>query len=123
MTQNEQDALLGRTRREYKTARSKFGALKKRNEGIATAAENLMNAVRNCPKHILVPTKGQLRQEGNLARTLRMENIEFVYGEEDSDLLSPDFLRSHFEEYASAEQQVDRLRHELIEQGEDDPEQ
>jgi hypothetical protein len=123
MTQEEQDALLGRTRREYKAARSKLGALKKRNEGIATSAENLMNAVRKHPSRILVPTKGQLGREGNLSRTLKMASIEFVYGEEDSDLLSPDFLRTHFEEYASAEQQVDRLRQELIEQGDDDPEE
>ena len=122
MTQEEQDALLGRTRREYKTARNKLGALKKRNEGIATAAENLMNAVRKHPGCILVPTKGQLGREGNLARTLKMANIEFVYSEEDSTLLSPDFLRSHSEEYASAEQEVDRLRQELIGQGDDDPE-
>ena len=69
-----------------------------------------------------MPTKGQLGREGNLARTLKMANIEFVYSEEDSTLLSPDFLRSHSEEYASAEQEVDRLRQELIGQGDDDPE-
>ena len=116
MTQQEQDAILGRTRREYKQAVNRFDALKKRNSEIAAVARNLAEALERCPDRLMV---GNL-PEGSLART--MAHAKYVYAPEDADLLSLESLCVHLGEYIEAKERKARVRQELIEQGDGDPE-
>lgn len=117
MTQEEQDAILGRTRREYKEAANRFGALKKRNSETAAAARNLAEALELHPDRLTV---GNFPPEGSLARTLT--DAKYIYTPEDADRLSPESLRGHLGEYTEAKERKARLRQELIEQGDGDPE-
>jgi hypothetical protein len=114
MTQEEQDAILGRTMRDYKLAKNKLGALKKLNSEIAAAARALATALVDYPDRIHV-SKGA---EGTLIRA----NALYEYSTEDARGLSPEFLREHLHEYVSVQQRKADLRQELINQGEDDPE-
>jgi hypothetical protein len=54
MTQQEQDAILGRTRREYKETKNKFGALKKLNSEIAAVARKLADGLERHPDRLMV---------------------------------------------------------------------
>jgi hypothetical protein len=121
MTQEEQYTILGKTRMEYREARNRFGAVKKRNATIAAAAKNLVHALEYYPDCILVP-KGPQEAQGTIARALSMDGVKYVYGEEDASCLNPESLRAHLEEYVNAQQRRADLRQQLIEQGEDDPE-
>jgi len=114
MTQEEQDAILGRTIRDYKQAKNKLGALNKLNSEIASAARALATALAGYPDRIHV-SKGT---EGTLIRA----NALFEYSVEDARRLSPEFLREHLHEYVSVQQRKAELRQGLIDQGEDDPE-
>ena len=117
MTQEEKDAILGRTRREYRDAKSDFGALKKRNSEIADVARKLAEALERHPDRLMV---GNLPQ-GSLA--VAIESAKYVYTPEDSDRLSPESLCAHLEEYIKAKNRKETLRRELIEQGDGDPEE
>jgi hypothetical protein len=116
MTQQEQDAILGRTRREYKEAKNKFGALNKLNSEIADLARNLALALEQYPDRILV---GEVPR-GSMA--VALVNAEYTYTSEDAVRLSHEALRAHVEEYVSVKKQKAKLRQGLIDQGDDDPE-
>jgi hypothetical protein len=116
MTQEEQDAILGRTRREYKESKNRLGALKKLNTEIATVARKLADAIEHHPDRLMV---GALPQ-GSLARTLA--DPAYNYSPEDATLLSPESLSAHLDQYLKVKSRKDHLRRELIEQGDDDPE-
>jgi hypothetical protein len=116
MTQQEQDAILGRTRREYREAKNKFGALKKLNSEIADLARNLASALEQYPERLMI---GNLPQ-GSLAQV--MTDAKCVYTPEDADRLSPESLCTHLAEYIKVKELKARLRKELVEQGDDDPE-
>lgn len=116
MTEQEQDAILGRTRREYREAKSKLGALKKRNSEIATIARKLADAIEGYPDRLMV---GNLPQ-GSLA--LSITNPKHIYTPEDAGQLSHESLCVHLAEYIKVKDAKDRLRQALIDQGEDDPE-
>ena len=116
MTQQEQDAILGRTRREYKEAKNRLGALKKLNSEIAAVARKLADAIEQYPDRLMV---GNLPQ-GSLA--MAITDAKYIYTPEDATRLSPESLCCHLEEYLKIKEQKERLRWDLIEQGEDDPE-
>jgi hypothetical protein len=116
MTQEEQDAVLGRTQREYKEARNKLGALRKLNGEIATVARKLADAIEYHPDRLMV---GNL-PKGSLA--IAIADAKYIYTPEDASRLSPESLVAHLDEYMKVKNQKARLRLELIEQGEDDPE-
>lgn len=116
MTQQEQDAILGRTRREYKEAKNKFGALRKLNSEIAAMARNLADALERHPDRLMV---GNLPQ-GSMVRTLT--DAKYIYTPDDASRLSAESLCVHLEEYLRVKERKERLRRELIEQGDDDPE-
>jgi hypothetical protein len=116
MTQEEQGAILGRTRREYKEARNRFGALKKRNGEIAAVARRLADALDRHPDRLMV---GNLPL-GSLA--IAITGAEYTYTPEDADQLTQESLCAHLAEYMKLRDQKARLRRELIEQGDDDPE-
>jgi hypothetical protein len=116
MTQQEQDAILGRTRREYKEAKNKFGALKKLNGETADIARKLADALEKHPERLMV---GDLPQ-GSLA--LAMTDAKYIYTPEDASRLSPESLCAHLGEYMKVKERKARLRQELIDQGDDDPE-
>jgi len=116
MTQQEQDAILGRTRREYKDAKNKFGALKKLNGEIADVARKLADAIEKYPDRLMV---GNLPQ-GSLA--LAMTDAKYIYTPEDASRLSQESLCVHLGEYMKVKAQKEKLRRELIDQGDDDPE-
>lgn len=116
MTQQEQDAILGRTRREYREAASLFGALKKRNSEIAAVARNLADALERHPDRLMV---GNI-PEGSLART--MTDAKYIYTPKDAERLSLESLGTHLGEYIEVKERKSRLRQELIEQGDGDPE-
>jgi len=116
MTQEEQDAILGRTRREYKEAKNRFGALKKRNGEIAAVARKLADALEQYPDRLMV---GNL-PHGSLA--LAITDPKHVYTPGDADQLSQDSLCVHLSEYMKARDDKARLRQELIDQGDGDPE-
>jgi len=109
MTQEEQDAILGRTLRAYKEAKSKFGALKARTKEISTTAHDLASALDTHPSQILV-TEGPVG-------TLRLVNASYVYRAEDAERLSLDTIQRHVAEYTEIEHQVEELRQMLLEQG------
>lgn len=113
MTQEEQDAILGRTLRDYKENRKKLAALSIRNEEIASSAKKLAHAVEQYPDRIHV-SKGA---EGTLA----LANALYVYSTQDVENLNPDFLRNHLAEYVSVQQRKSDLRQKLINLGADDP--
>ena len=117
MTQQEQDAILGRTRREYKEAKNKFGALKKLNGEIADVARKLADALEKHPDCLMV---GSLPQ-GSLA--IAMTDAKYIYTPEDASRLSLESLCAHLGEYIKVKDQKARLRQELIDQGDDDPEE
>jgi hypothetical protein len=116
MTQQEQDAILGRTRREYKEARSRLGALKRLNGEIAAVARNLADAIERHPDRLMV---GNL-PHGSLA--LAITDAKYIYTLEDASRLSQESLCAHLGEYIKVKDQKARLRQELIDQGDDDPE-
>lgn len=116
MTQQEQDAILGRTRREYKEAKNKFGALKKLNGEIAALARRLADGLEHHPDRFMI---GNLPQ-GSLA--LAMADAKYIYTPEDASRLSQDSLLAHLEEFIKAKERKSKLRQELIDQGDDDPE-
>ncbi len=116
MTQQEQDAILGRTRREYREAKSKLGALTKLNGEIAAIARRLAEALEQQPDRLMV---GNL-PHGSLAFSIT--NAKYIYTPEDASHLSQESLCAHLGEYLKVKDQKARLRQELIDQGDDDPE-
>lgn len=116
MTLAEQDALLGRTRREYREAKNQLGALKKLNSEIVAVARKLADALEHHPDRLMV---GNLPQ-GSLA--IAITDAKYIYTPEDSSRLSPESLFAHLGEYVKVKERKATLRRELIEQGDDDPE-
>jgi|HubBroStandDraft_3_1064219.scaffolds.fasta_scaffold1273766_1 hypothetical protein len=116
MTQEEQDAVLGRTRREYREARHRFGALRKVNSEIAAVARNLADAIEHNPDQLFI---GNL-PKGSLA--IAITDAKYIYTPEAASRLSPESLVAQLDEYMKVKNQKAKLRQELIEQGDDDPE-
>ena len=114
MTQEEQDAILGRTIRAYKEAKKKLTALSIRNGEIAVSAKKLASALEQHPDRIYV-SKGA---EGMLAVATAL----YVYSAEEASRLSPELLRAHLAEYVGIQTEKARLRQQLVDLGEDDPE-
>lgn len=113
MTQEEQDAVLGRTRREYRETRHRFGALKKVNSEIAAIARDLAAAIEHNPERLFVGTLPR----GSVAAMIT--DAKYVYTLENASRLSPESLVAHLQEYIKIKDQKEKLRQELIEQGDD----
>ncbi len=115
MTQQEQDAILGRTRREYREVKNRFGALRKVNGEIVAIARKLADALEHYPERLMV---GRLPQ-GSLAAAIT--DAKHIYTPEDAACLSPESLCVHLDEYIKAKEQKAKLRQSLIEQGDEVP--
>lgn len=114
MTQEEQDAILGRTMRAHKEAKKKLAALTVLNGEIAATAKKLASALGQHPDRIYVSKE----PEGRMA----LAGALYIYTPEDAEQLSAGFLREHLAEYVSVQAEKARLRQQLIDLGEDDPE-
>jgi hypothetical protein len=109
MTQEEQDAILGRTLRAYKEAKNKLGALRTRTKEITSVARALASALEEDPAHILVG-KGPMG-------SVRLANASYVYEADAATCLSPKAIEAHVAERAATERLVADLRQELVDQG------
>ena len=114
MTQEEQDAILGRTMRDYKQAKNDLRTLEKLNSEIASAARALATALVDYPDRIHVSKSS----EGTLMRA----NAHYKYNTEDARHLNPEFLREHLLEFVRVQQRKADLRQKLIDLGDGDPE-
>lgn len=117
MTQDERDAILGRTRREYREARAEFGAIKKRHAELVTELKRFTLALEKSPLHLFVSNGPR----GTLQTAIEAQGAEYFYSAALAGKLSVDSVRSHLDEYRDITSRVEDRRQSLIEQGEDDP--
>lgn len=117
MTQEEKDAILGRTRREYREAKSDFGAIRKRHAELVAELEKFLVAMKRTP----AGTYAAKGPQGALQAAIEFQEANYLYRPSLADQLTIDAVGNHLNEYRAGTALVEDRRRSLIEQGEDDP--
>ena len=117
MTQNERDAILGRTRREYREARAELGAIKKRHAELLSGVREFLLAMDQEPLRVYA-SRGSI---GLLQAAIERRGARYLYSATLADRLTLDALEKHLDEYRATFALVEDRRKSLIDQGEDDP--
>lgn len=115
MNQNEQDAMIGKTHREYREAKKKLDSLQKQTHEIAAAARRLADALERHPECVHVSSG----PEGSLA--LAIANARYIYTPEIAAQFTQEFLRRHLAELVEVrnlKETTERELHELNEYSE-----
>lgn len=113
MTQEDQDAIVGKAHREYTEAKKQLAALQVRIDNIIAAASNLAHALAE-PSRMAIPDEGQV-VVGPAAMT------SFMFTDEVARQLSRDYIGQNVKEYKATKQRVNALRQRLISLGQNDP--
>jgi hypothetical protein len=117
MTQSERDAILGRTRREYREAKAELGAVKKRHAELVSEFREFLLAIEQGPFKVYV-SRGQ---RGALQAAIETPEARYLYGAALAERLGLDAIGKHLDEYRAVSERVEDRRKSLIDQGEDDP--
>lgn len=88
MTRDEKDAILGRTRREYREAKSNFGALKKRHAELVSELKAFLLALESEPLHV----HASRRLSGALQDAVEFQDADYFYSHRLADKLAVDAL-------------------------------
>jgi ribosomal 50S subunit-associated protein YjgA (DUF615 family) len=117
MTQEEKDAILGRTRREYREARAELGSLKKRHAELVSDLKQFVGSLEREPMSVHV-----LRvQGGTLQAAMETQGANYLYTAILANRLTLDAIEKHTSEYRAALETVEDRRKSLIDQGDGDP--
>src|SRR5664279_2708918 len=111
MTQEDQDAIVGRAHREYKSAKKELAALSLRIDEIIAAATNLANALTE-PSRMIIPDEGEAVVGPAAMRA------SFFFTDEVARNLSREYIAANVKEYKAVKQRVGTLRQKLISLGE-----
>jgi hypothetical protein len=117
MTQDERDAILGRTRREYREARAELGAVKKRHAELISECRELLLSMDQEPLRVYVSRGPQ----GALQSAIEAQEARYFYSAKLANRLTLDAIGKHLDEYRATFDLVEARRKSLIDQGDDDP--
>ena len=117
MTQDERDAILGRTRREYREARAELGAVKKRHAELLSGLRELLLSLDQEPLKVYASHGSR----GLLQAAIERQEARYLYSATLADRLTLDALGKHLDEYRATFELVEDRRKSLMDQGEDDP--
>jgi len=117
MTQEEKYAILGKTRVEYREAKSDFGAIRKRHAEFVAELEKFLVAMKRDPSG----TYAAKVPQGTLQAAIEFMGAHYFYCPSLADRLTLDAVGDHLNEYRAISAVVEDRRKSLIEQGEDDP--
>jgi hypothetical protein len=117
MTQNERDAILGRTRREYLEARAVLGAVRKRHAELVSEFREFLLSLDQEPLRVYA-SRGS---RGLLQAAIETPEARYLYGVALADRLTLDAIGKHLDEYRATFGRVEDRRKSLIDQGDDDP--
>ena len=114
MTQDDQDAIIGKAHRDFRETKTKLAALEARGKEIAQAAHNLGD-------YIVDPTRVIVASEGESVVVAGLRN-PLLFGTEMAKLLSQEYVRQYITEHRATKQRLGALRQQLINLGQGDPE-
>ena len=117
MTQDERDAILGRTRREYREARADLGAIRKRHAELVSEVKRFVLTLEEDPMRIYV-SRGQ---RGALQAALEEPEAQYLYSAILANKLTLDSIGKHLDEYRATFDLAEDRRKSLIAQGDGDP--
>ena len=117
MTQNERDAILGRTRREYREAKAELGAVRKRHAELVSEFKEFLLAIEQEPLKVYV-SRGP---RGALQAAIETPEARYLYTASLAERLALEAIGKHLDEYRATSELVEDRRKSLIDQGEDDP--
>jgi hypothetical protein len=117
MTQDERDAILGRTRRQYLNSRSELGALKQRHAEFVAEVRKFLSALDQEALSMYASPAAK----GALQFSMEMPGARFVYDASLADRLSVEAMGAYLDEYREVFERVESLRKSLVSQGDDDP--
>jgi hypothetical protein len=117
MTQSERDAILGRTRREYREARAELGAVRKRHAELVSEVRELLSSIDQEPLRVYVSRDPR----GALQTAIEAPKAHYLYSAPLAERLALDAMGKHLDEYRAISELVEDRRKSLIDQGEDDP--
>ncbi len=117
MTQEEKDAILGRTKRQYREAKNELGALKQRHAELVARVKAFQVALEREALTMYASPEAK----GALQYAMQMPGARFIYDASLADKLSLEAMRTYLDEYRAVFERVEELRKSLIAQGDDDP--
>jgi len=117
MTQEEKDAILGRTKREHREAKAEFGAIRERHTRLVSEFRELLLSMEQEPLRVYA-SRGL---QGTLQAAMEMQGARYVYGTTLADKLTLDAVGKHLDEYRATFERVEDRRRSLIAQGDGDP--
>lgn len=117
MTQEEKDAILGRTRREYREAKADLGTIKKRHADTVAELKKFVSAFEQDPLSLYVLR----RPQGVMQAAMEMQGAHYLYTASLADRLTLEGIEKHLAEYRAIQSAVTDRRVSLIEQGDGDP--
>jgi hypothetical protein len=117
VTQYEQDARLGKTRREYKEARAKLGAIKDRHVELVSEFRKFLLCLEQEPRKVYVLPGPR----GGLQTALETPEAHYFYSAALADKLTLEAVGQQLDEYRAAFELAEDRRRSLIDQGDDDP--
>jgi hypothetical protein len=110
VTQEDQDAIVGKAHREYKEAKKRLAAIETMGGTIAQTASNLAKALAD-PSRIVVPAEGE-------AVVGPMVMTSFVFTTELANQISHEHVKEIVADYKQTKQRVSSLRQQLLSLGE-----
>jgi len=117
MTQSERDAILGRTRREFREARAELGAVRKRHAELVSEFREFLLSMEQEPLRVYVSRGAR----GALQTAIEAPEARYLYGTTLAERLALEAIGKHLDEYRAISERLEDRRKSLIDQGEDDP--
>lgn len=117
MTQEEMDAILGRTRREYREAKAQLGAHRERHTVFVSELRKFLSALEQEPFRVYA---GRVAK-GTVQAAIEAPQAAYVFSAELAEKLTVGAIKGHLDEYRAAFERVEERRKSLIAQGDDDP--
>jgi len=116
MTQEDQDAIVGKARREYREKKKELAAIVARGDQMATIANNLARGLA-APEHVVLVKDGEGVSGVNIGR-----GNAVIFTEPHFRQISLAEVEKHIQEYKAVKGRVAALRQQLINIGDGDPE-
>jgi hypothetical protein len=115
VTQEDQDAIVGKARREYREKKKELAAIEARGSEMAAIALNLARGL-NAPEQILI-----VGEQGISGVNIGRANA-VIFPEPNFQKISLAEVEKHVKEYKEVKNRVAALRQQLINIGDGDPE-
>jgi hypothetical protein len=118
MTQDEKDVILGRTRRQYREAKSDLGFITECHAQLLSELKKFLQVMEQEPMKVYIFTS----KHGTLQTALEKPEVQYFYDAALADRLTLDSMGKHLAEYRTAAELVENRRKSLIALGDGDPE-